>query len=219
MAVKPIYKELAHRVRQLEKEAVNRKKAEEKLKQRHNALKAKNKELREVNASLRTMLKVSNVDKSELGDKVMSNIKELVAPYIEKLKRGNLDTKQMTYLRILQGNLNNIVSPFVHRLSSKYSVLTPTEIEDPSSKLEGIFDRKERCHFMIRSLTPQQATGNALAIAVQVAQFVKEGRTTREIGELLNSSRRTVESHRQSIRSKLGLKNMKANLGSHLSSM
>jgi DNA-binding CsgD family transcriptional regulator len=36
---------------------------------------------------------------------------------------------------------------------------------------------------------------------------------------LLNSSRRTVESHRQSIRSKLGLKNMKANLGSHLSSM
>jgi hypothetical protein len=28
-------------------------------------------------------------------------------------------------------------------------------------------DRKEGCHFMIRSLTPQQATGNALAISVQ----------------------------------------------------
>jgi hypothetical protein len=41
-------------------------------------------------------------------------------------------------------------------------------IEDPSSKLEGIFDRKERRHFLIRSLTPQQATGNTLAIAVQV---------------------------------------------------
>ena len=41
------------------------------------------------------------------------------------------------------------------------------DIEDPSSKPEGIFDRKERCHFLIRSLTPQQATGNALAIAVQ----------------------------------------------------
>ncbi|MBN2034360.1 MAG: hypothetical protein JW836_13895, partial [Deltaproteobacteria bacterium] len=33
----------------------------------------------------------------------------------------------------------------------------------------GIFDRRERCHFIIRSLTPQQATGNALAIAVHVA--------------------------------------------------
>jgi len=42
-----------------------------------------------------------------------------------------------------------------------------TNIEDPSSKLEGIFDRKERCHLQSRSLTPQQATGNALAIAVQ----------------------------------------------------
>jgi hypothetical protein len=32
-------------------------------------------------------------------------------------------------------------------------------------------DRKERRHFMIRSLTPQQATGNALAIAVQNGRF------------------------------------------------
>ncbi len=39
--------------------------------------------------------------------------------------------------------------------------------EDPCSKLQGIFDRKEICHFQIRSLTPQQATGNALAFPVQ----------------------------------------------------
>jgi DNA-binding CsgD family transcriptional regulator len=181
MARKPTYKELAQRVRRLEKEAVRRIMAEESLKQRYNALKAKNSELREVNASLRTMLKASNVDKSELGDRVMSNIKELVVPYMDKLKRSRLDAKQMTYLKVLQANLNNIVSPFVHRLSSRYSVLTPTEI--------------------------------------QVAQLVKEGKTTREIGELLNSSRRTIESHRQSIRVKLGLKDTKANLGSHLASM
>jgi hypothetical protein len=42
-----------------------------------------------------------------------------------------------------------------------------SRIEDPSIKLEGIFDRKEYCHFLIRSLTPQQAAGNPLAIAVQ----------------------------------------------------
>jgi hypothetical protein len=42
--------------------------------------------------------------------------------------------------------------------------------EDPCSPDEsgqGIFDRKERCHFVIRSLTPPQAAGNALAYAVQ----------------------------------------------------
>lgn len=181
MSVKPTYKELALRIKALDKELVRRKKAEEKLQQRLDALKVKAKELKEVNAALRTLLKESNQNKSGLGDKVMSNIKELVAPYIDKLKRSGLDAKQMTYLRILQSNLNNIVSPFVHRLSSKYSVLTPTEI--------------------------------------QVAQLVKEGKTTREIGEFLSSSRRTIESHRQSIRVKLGLKDTKANLVSHLSSM
>jgi hypothetical protein len=44
-------------------------------------------------------------------------------------------------------------------------------IEDPcspdSSGLQGIFDRKEVCRFQTRSLTPQQATGTALAFAVQ----------------------------------------------------
>jgi hypothetical protein len=47
--------------------------------------------------------------------------------------------------------------------------------EAPRSKLLGMFclaavlrsDRKEVCHFQIRSLTPQQAAGNALAFAVQ----------------------------------------------------
>jgi hypothetical protein len=38
----------------------------------------------------------------------------------------------------------------------------------PRSKPRGIFDRKEFCLFFIRSLTPQQAAENALAIAVQV---------------------------------------------------
>jgi hypothetical protein len=49
------------------------------------------------------------------------------------------------------------------------------EIEAPRSKLRGMFcltavlrtDRKEVYRFLIRSVTPQLATGNALANAVQ----------------------------------------------------
>jgi hypothetical protein len=37
----------------------------------------------------------------------------------------------------------------------------------PCNKLQGIFNRKECGLFMIRSLTPPQAAGNALAFAVQ----------------------------------------------------
>ncbi|RLB97700.1 MAG: hypothetical protein DRH90_22975 [Deltaproteobacteria bacterium] len=43
--------------------------------------------------------------------------------------------------------------------------------EESRSKLQGIFDRKEFCLIQIRSLTPRQATGNMLAVAVQISCF------------------------------------------------
>ena len=51
-----------------------------------------------------------------------------------------------------------------------------------------------------------------------VANLVKEGKTTKEIAGLHNMSLRTVENHRYSIRTKLGLKNRTANLRIHLTS-
>ncbi|UCG80549.1 MAG: hypothetical protein JSV60_11475 [Desulfobacterales bacterium] len=48
-----------------------------------------------------------------------------------------------------------------------------------------------------------------------MAQLIREGKTAREIAGLLNASQRTIESHRQSIRSKLGIKDTTANLRSH----
>lgn len=138
-------------------------------------------ELEEVNSALRVLLKQKVKDKTEFEEKVMLNVKELILPYIEKLKKRRLDAKSMAYLSILESNLKDIVSLFVHKLSSKHSSLTPAEI--------------------------------------QIAQLVGAGRTTKDMAELLNVSRRTIESHRQNIRMKAGLHGKKANLRSHLLSM
>ncbi|MEJ2365873.1 MAG: helix-turn-helix transcriptional regulator [Deltaproteobacteria bacterium] len=112
---------------------------------------------------------------------MLSNVKELVNPYLNRLKNTSLDRQQRAHLEIIESNLNDIVSPFLRQLSSKYLKLTPREIE--------------------------------------VATLVKEGKSTKEIGEMLNLSMNAVDFHRKNIREKLGLKNKKANLRTHLLSL
>jgi DNA-binding CsgD family transcriptional regulator len=45
------------------------------------------------------------------------------------LKRSGLNAKQLAYVSILESNLKDIVSPFLRGLSSKYTELTPREIQ------------------------------------------------------------------------------------------
>ena len=51
---------------------------------------------------------------------------------------------------------------------------------------------------------------------LQVANLIRQGINTKGIAELLHVSRRTVETHRDGLRKKLGLKGKKANLRTHL---
>jgi len=53
---------------------------------------------------------------------------------------------------------------------------------------------------------------------IQLANFIRLGKSTKDIMELLNLSARTVESHRDNLRKKLGLSNKKINLRTYLNS-
>ena len=57
------------------------------------------------------------------------NVRELIMPYLEKLKTGCLSERQQVYLDILESTLNDIISPFLHDMASKFRILTPAEIQ------------------------------------------------------------------------------------------
>jgi PAS domain S-box-containing protein len=113
----------------LKKEIEERKQAEQKLRKREAELEIQTSELEETNAALRVLLKRRQEDRIEVEEKILSNIKQLVLPYVESLKSGGLDAKQAVHVNVLESNLHDIVSPFIRNLSSKYLGLTRTEVQ------------------------------------------------------------------------------------------
>jgi PAS domain S-box-containing protein len=124
-----------------------RKRAEETLKKNERDLKGKTHELEELNAALRVLLKRREEDKLELENNVISNLKKLVMPYIEKIKKGRIEGNDLVSLNVIESNLKDIASPFASKLSSEYLSLTPKELQVAGLVKEGK-TTKEIAEFM-----------------------------------------------------------------------
>ncbi len=137
------------------------------LKEAETQLIRKSENLSELNTALKVLLNQRENDRKDFEATLLSNVKELVLPGIEKIRRMDPEKKFLAYLDLLESNLKHIVAPFSRTLSANYTNLTSTEIE--------------------------------------VANFVKEGKNSKEISELLNITSSCVDIHRYHIRKKLGL--------------
>ncbi|MFO8084095.1 MAG: LuxR C-terminal-related transcriptional regulator [Desulfobacterales bacterium] len=154
---------------------------EESLRKSQKLLIDQKKDLEESNIALKVILKQRELDRVDLEQRVLENIKELVFPYLEKLKNSNLGKSQKAIVDIIEVHLKDIISPFLKRLTSLSKILTPQEL--------------------------------------QVATMIKDGKSTKEIADMLNVSISTINFHRKNLRVKFGLNNKKANLRSYLLSL
>jgi PAS domain S-box-containing protein len=147
------------------RDITDRKQYEDAIKKREAELEAKTYELEDMNSALRVLLKQREYDRKRFEEEILTNMKVLVSPYLEKLKAQLPAGKNPDHIRVLETNLKEIVSPFVRTLSTTYSGLTNREI--------------------------------------QIANLIREEKTTKEIANLLNISESAVNVNRYRIRRKL----------------
>jgi len=129
--------ELVQANEQMRHEIKERRKAMKALRQSEKSLEAQNTNLAELNTALKVLLKRREEDKTEIGEKLFLNMRQLIQPYLEKLKRSGLNERQTAYVGILETNLDDLVSPFASSLSSGYLRLTPAEIQTADLVRQG----------------------------------------------------------------------------------
>lgn len=109
-------------------------------------------------------------------------------------------------------NVQAFVLPYIDKLRrSRFDSKAMAYVDIMESNLMDIispFSRKISLKY--RHLTPKE---------IQIANFIKEGKTSKEIADLLNVSKSAVDIHRYRLRNKLGLNKVKANLRSHLATL
>ena len=106
-------------------------------------------------------------------------------------------------------NVKQLIRPYLERLQkSRLTTQQQTLANILQSNLDNILSP------LISNLTATRL--NLTPMEIRVANLVKEGRTNKEIAELLGVSKNTILFHRYNIRTKLGIKNKKVNLRAHL---
>ena len=99
------------------------------LREREKELQRKNDHLEEVNTALQTLVKIREIDKTELEETVVANIHQLADPLLVRLKASGLNERQKSYVAILEANLHEVITPFVQQIATRYLELTTAEVE------------------------------------------------------------------------------------------
>lgn len=109
-------------------DVTERREWEKALQAKEKKLEFKSRSLEEANTALRVLLERREEDRKTLENRIRANFRELVLPYLERIRGGYMDETQSEYLAILERNLNDIVSPFLDGVREVCRSLTPVEL-------------------------------------------------------------------------------------------
>jgi PAS domain S-box-containing protein len=145
----------------------------------------------------------------ELVDK-SKNLMEMNAALNALIK--NMELKESNIQKQIAANLQHLVFPYLNKIDAGTMDITrkslvaivQSNLNKITSNFSGMLSSS------LCSLTSTE---------IKVANLVRLGNTTKEIAATLKISHKTVESHRERIRKKLGINNKKINLRSHLLSL
>jgi len=126
------------------------------------------------------------------------------------LKRREVDKHE--FEEQVMYNVKEFVLPYLDKLKNleldERQEAYLSILESNLSDITSAFSRRLSLEYY--DLTPSER---------KTANFIRQGKKTRDIAALLGLSRRTVEAYRLSIRKKLRLQNKKVNLRTFLSSL
>jgi DNA-binding CsgD family transcriptional regulator len=173
------------------------------------------------NGPMRAVVSHENITALKLAEEALKEHEQELEQKTRHLEEVNTALKVLLQQREkdkseleskMLNNINILVSPYVAKLKGKSLKsgekalvdIIDTNLQDIVSPL---LQRLANAQII---LTPQE---------IQVATLVKEGKSTKEIADILTVSETTVSFHRKNLRKKLGLNNTRKNLRAHLLSL
>jgi DNA-binding CsgD family transcriptional regulator len=124
----------------------------------------------------------------------------------------NLESKESDIQEQVIANVQQLVLPYLDKIRAN-----PDDIST-----ESLVDIVESNLTAITAKFTHRLSSNLYCLTsteIKVANLIKLGNTTKDIATALGISYKTVESHRERIRKKLGINNRKINLRSRLLAM
>jgi PAS domain S-box-containing protein len=178
------------------RDITERKQTEEKLRKLHEDLEKRVRKRTEDLARINNELEIKTVNLEEAN----TALKVLV-------KRREED--QIEIEEKILANFNELVMPLADRLKG-------SRLNDRQRAWVDILEANLRDIISPFSRRLNSKFWKLTATEFQVANFIKNGKTTKEIARLMRVATSTIDTYRDNIRTKLGIKNSKINLRTYL---